>query len=113
MGEALTVIICMLSVFGLYALLSRVSEMLLPRGEVLITVDGRGLSLDKIRSLTSRARYIVERDHRLSLRVAVLLYENEQEQLMSLRKEGILVYTVKEVTEHDGKRDEDPFGIGG
>ena len=103
MSEAFAVIICILSVFGLYALLSRVSEMLLPRGRMLITVDGRGLSEDKIISLTSCARYMIERDHRFSLRVAVLLNENEQEKAMTLRKEGILVYTVKEVTEYDGK----------
>ncbi len=95
MHEFLAVLFCVLSVLGLYALFSRIAVMLLPRGELLLTVDGRERTEEDILLLTEYARLLLEREGRLSGYVSVILSENEQEKAMTLRKEGILVYIVK------------------
>lgn len=94
MSEFWALLLCMLSVIGLYAIFARVSVMLFPRSSLLLTVDGRGLTVEEILLLTARARFLLEREHRLYGRVSVLLSENEREKEMPLRKEGILVYIV-------------------
>lgn len=93
MHEAVAVLLCVLAVFGLYALFARVAFMLLPRGIFMISVDGRERTVEDILLLTERARLLSERERGFSLDVSVLLDEDQQEKAMTLRKEGILVYT--------------------
>lgn len=93
MHEAVAVLLCVLAVFGLYALFARVAFMLLPRGTFMISVDGRERTVEDILLLTERARLLSERERGFSLDVSVLLDEDQQEKAMTLRKEGILVYT--------------------
>ena len=95
MHEFLAILFCLLSVLGLYAVFSRIAIMLLPRGALLLTVDGRERTEEDILLMTEYARLLLEREGRLSSRVSVILSENEQEKAMTLRKEGILVYIVK------------------
>ena len=95
MHEAVAILMCVLAVLGLYAILSRVAVMLLPRGELLLSVDGRGKTIEDLLLLTEYAKLIVERERGVSPRVSVLLDESEQEKTMPLRKEGILVYIIK------------------
>ena len=93
MHEAVAILLCVLAVFGLYALFARVAVMLLPRGAFMISVDGRDRTVEDILLLTERARLLSERERGFSLDVSVLLDEDQQEKAMTLRKEGILVYT--------------------
>ena len=95
MHEALAILICMLAVLGLYALFSRIAVLLLPRGVLLLSVDGRERTKEEILLLVEHARLLTERERGVSPRVSVLLDENEKEKAMTLRKEGILVYNVK------------------
>lgn len=95
MHEAFAILLCALSVFGLYALFSRIALMLLPRGAISLTVDGRGRDVGEILRLIANACLLAERERGISPSVSVLLNENEHEKAMSLRKEGILVYTLK------------------
>ena len=95
MHEAFAVLLCVLAVFGLYALFSRIAVLLLPKGVLLLTVDGRERTEDEILLLAEYARLITERERGVSPCVSVLLNENESEKAMTLRKEGILVYTLK------------------
>lgn len=96
MHEAFAILLCALAVFGLYAIFSRLAVMLLPRGELLLSVDGRDRTEEEILVLAEQARFLLEQEGRLFSCVSVLLNENEQEKAMSLRKEGILVYMVKQ-----------------
>ena len=93
MHEAVAILLCVLAVFGLYALFARVAVMLLPRGAFMISVDGRDRTVEDILLLTERARLLSERERGFSPDVSVLLDEDQQEKAMTLRKEGILVYT--------------------
>ena len=95
MHEAFAILLCALAVLGLYAVLSRLSVMLLPRGELLLSLDGRDRTVEEILLLAEHARLLLEREGRLSPHVSVLLNENELEKAMTLRKEGILVYVLK------------------
>lgn len=95
MHEAFAILLCALAVFGLYALFSRIALMLLPYGSLSLTVDGRGKEESEILVLVTNARLLAERERGVALSVSVLLSENEQQKAMSLRKEGILVYTLK------------------
>ena len=95
MHEVFAILFCALAVFGLYALFSRIAAMLLPRGAISLSVDGRGRSVEEILILTENARRILERERGISLTFSVLLCENEKEKAITLRKEGILVYTLK------------------
>ena len=95
MHEALAILVCALAVIGAYALFSRLSILLLPRGSILLSVDGREHTAEEILLLTEYARLLAERERGVSPRVSVLLNEDEIEKTMTLRKEGILVYTLK------------------
>ena len=95
MHEALAIFVCALAVIGLYALFARIAVLLLPHGNLLLSVDGRGHTAEEILLLTEYARLLAERERRLSPQVSVLLDETESETVMTLRKEGILVYTLK------------------
>ena len=95
MHEVLAILLCALAVFGLYALFSRIALALLPRGVLSLSIDGRDRSVDEILILTENARRFAERARGVALTVSVLLNENEQKKAMTLRKEGILVYTLK------------------
>ena len=95
MHEAFAILLCALAVFGLYALFSRIALMLLPHGSLSLAVDGRGKEESEILVLVTNARLLAERERGVALSVSVLLSENEQQKAMSLRKEGILVYTLK------------------
>lgn len=95
MHEAFAVFICLLAVLGLYAVFSRIAVMLLPRGSFLITVDGRSRTEEEILLLAEYARLLAEREKSLSPCVSVMLDENETEKAIALRKEGILIYTLK------------------
>lgn len=95
MHEVLAILICMLAVLGLYALFSRIAVLLLPRGVLLVSVDGRERTEEEILLLAEYARLLTERERGVAPCVSVLLNENEQEKAMTLRKEGILVYTLK------------------
>ena len=95
MHEAIAILFCALAVFGLYALFARVAAMLLPRGALSLSIDGRGRTVEEILILTENARRILERERGLSLTFSVLLCETEKEKAITLRKEGILVYTLK------------------
>ena len=52
MHEAVAILLCVLAVFGLYALFARVAVMLLPRGAFMISVDGRDRTVEDILLLT-------------------------------------------------------------
>ena len=95
MYEALAILVCALAVIGAYALFSRLSILLLPRGSILLSVDGRGHTAEEILLLAEYARLLAERERGVSPHVSVLLNEDEFEKEMTLRKEGILVYTLK------------------
>ena len=95
MHGAFAVLLCVLAVMGLYAVFSRMALWLLPRGVLLVSVDGRERTHEEILLLTEYAKLFTERERGVAPRVSVLLDENEQEKAMTLRKEGILVYTVK------------------
>ena len=95
MHEALAILICALAVIGLYALFSRLAVFLLPHGSILLSIDGREHTAEEILLLTEYARFLAERERRLSPEISVLLNEDEFEKTMTLRKEGILVYTLK------------------
>ena len=95
MNEVFAMLLCVLAIFGLYALFSRSAVMLLPRGALFVSVDGRERTEAEILLLTEYARLLTERERGVSADVSVLLDENEQEKAIALRKEGILVYTIK------------------
>ena len=95
MHEAFSILLCALAVIGLYALFSRVAVWLLPHGAITLAVDGRGRTTREILALVASATRLAERERGIALKVSVLLFENEQEKAMSLRKEGILVYNVR------------------
>lgn len=95
MHEILAILICVLAVLGLYAILSRLAVALLPRGTLLLTVDGAGKGLDEILLSVSHARLFLEREGRLSERIAVLLDGHDTHMAEALRKEGILICILK------------------
>ena len=114
MHEAFAILLCSLAIFGLYALFSRIAIALLPHGALALSVDGRGRTCEEILLLTESAKRLAEREKGVCLKVSVLLDENEQEKLMSLRKEGILVYIIKSekgARYADGDEGGDPMGL--
>lgn len=88
------ILFCALAVFGLYALLSRLALTVLPRGKLSVAVDARGMTADEILLWVKTARHLLEREGCLERQPIVLLSPQEQELLGTLRKEGVLVYTV-------------------
>ena len=95
MMEFLSVLVCLLSVFGLYAVFVRLAAMLLPKNAFFLAVDGTGASREEILLMVQNARLIAERQRNIAQRVIVILAEADNEKREALRKEGILVYTHK------------------
>ena len=89
------ILLCFFSVFGLYALFSRVAVALASRGRVILSIDGRRLSKEEILLWLAHARLIIEREKGVKERPAVLVYEDDEEKIGTLRKEGVLVFTLK------------------
>ena len=89
------ILLCFFSVLGLYALFARVATALAPRGRAFLSLDGRTLSSEEILLWLSHARLIIEREHGVEEHPAVLLYEDDEEKIGTLRKEGVLVFTLK------------------
>ena len=94
MHEALAILICLLSVFGLYALFSRLAVALLPRGVFTVAIDGAGKTAEEILLSVLHARILLERETRFAEHVAVLLDAADEETITALRKEGILICMV-------------------
>ena len=89
------ILLCFLSVFGLYALLVRICAMLTRRGALMLAVDGREMTEEEILLWVAHARALLEREGTLSDRPLVLLCENDEKKIGTLRKEGVLVFTLK------------------
>ena len=95
MQEFLSVLVCVLSVFGLYAIFTRLAAALLPQNAFLLSVDGTNSTKDEIIIMVQNARLVAERQRFTSSRVIVILALPDKEKEEALRKEGILVYTHK------------------
>ena len=95
MQEFLSVLVCVLSVFGLYAIFTRLAAVLLPKNAFLLSVDGTNSTKDEIIIMVQNARLVAERQRFTSSRVIVILALPDKEKEEALRKEGILVYTHK------------------
>ncbi len=95
MQEFFSVMLCVLSVFGLYAIFARLAAMLLPKNAFFLAVDGTGLAKDEILLLVQSARLVAERQRFTAKKVVVVLAAPDNEKEEALRKEGILVYTRK------------------
>ncbi|MBQ9736646.1 MAG: hypothetical protein IJV96_07680 [Clostridia bacterium] len=95
MNDLIALLLCLLAVFGLYAILSRVAVWLLPREECLLALDGENATAEE---LIARARCLTlyaERSRVFDGRIAVFLKTEDEHKRQTLRKEGILVYIVK------------------
>ena len=96
--EALwAILLCILSVFGLYALFTRIAILLSPRGRLSIAIDGKGKSVEEILADLRRARLLLERDASLSSRVVLLLSEEDAALANALRAEGLTVCILKSI----------------
>ena len=89
------IFLCFFSVFGLYALFLRIAAMLSPRGDLMVTVDGRNITEEEILLRVARARFLLEKEGRLAECPAVLLSEDDANKEGALRKEGVLVFIIK------------------
>ena len=95
MNDFLALLLCLLAVFGLYALFSRIAVALMPRAACMLTLDGEGVTAEE---LIARARCLTlyaERSRIFDGRIAVILQTEDAHKRETLRKEGILVYIVK------------------
>ena len=96
MREFLSVLVCVLSVFGLYTIFVRLAAMLLPKNAFFLAVDGTHRDAGEILLAVQSARLVAERKRYLSGEVIVILAASDNVKKEALRKEGILVYTPKE-----------------
>lgn len=95
MNDFLALLLCLLAVFGLYAIFSRIAVSLMPREVCILTLDGEAFTAEE---LIARARCLTlyaERSRIFDGRVAVILKTEDEHKRRTLREEGILVYTVK------------------
>ena len=95
MNPLFALVLCLLSVFGLYAIFSRIAVSLMPRDACVLALDGEGLTEDE---LLARARCLslyAECSRIFDGRIAVILQSQDEHKERTLRKEGILVYIVK------------------
>lgn len=88
-------LLCFFSVFGLYAIFLRLAAWLSSRGALMVALDGRDMTEEEILLWTAHARFLIEREGRLSERPVVLLSENDEKRIGTLRKEGVLVFVLK------------------
>ena len=95
MHELLAIVICLLSVLGLYAVFSHLAVLFLPRDRFFLTVDGRGKNAEELCSLLHAGRFLLERIGGFSPKPRVLLEEKDEKTAEYLRQNGITFYFVK------------------
>lgn len=89
------ILLCALSVLGLYAVFSRLAVLLSPHGSLSLTVDGRGKQVDEILLSLETARLLLEREAVFSRRVTVLLEAGEELTAEKLARMGVYACIVK------------------
>ncbi len=92
MHEFFAILLCILAVFGLYALFSRIAVRLSPKGSYLLCVNGTDRTEEEILLLLRRARLLYEREWRILPEMAVFLEGEDENKEATLRKEGILIF---------------------
>ena len=96
MHEFLAIVICLLSVLGLYAVFSHLAVLFMPRDHFFLTVDGRGKSAEELSNLLYSGRFLLERIGGCSLDLRVLLEDKDLETAEYLRQNGVAFYFIKE-----------------